>query len=56
MSKLTTQQLELAQEMRDSGITYEVIASYFGVTTKQLLKHRKGYEQHNKILRANATG
>lgn len=53
---MTNQQIELAYEMSDSGITWEVIASYFGVNQATLRKYRKQYEHNNKILRADATG
>ena len=53
---MTNQQIELANEMYASGITYEIIASYFGVNASTLRKYQKQYEQNNKILRATATG
>ena len=52
---MTKEQIELAQRMSDTGITWEVIASYFGVNQATLRKYRKKYDNNNKIPRAITT-
>lgn len=42
---LTEQQIEQAQQMHDSGITWDIIAVYFGVTEAKLLQQRKHYSK-----------
>lgn len=41
---LTNEQLKMAYEMNESGITWEVIAAFFKINTKTLLKERKAYD------------
>ena len=38
------QQIELAIKMNKSGISWDIISSYFGVSPKTLLKYRKQYK------------
>ena len=35
-------------EMKDKGLSWSIIASYFNMTTNTLRKHRKHYEQQIK--------
>jgi len=42
---MTKQQMQKALEMKDKGLSWLIIASYFNMTTDTLRKHRKHYEQ-----------
>ena len=42
-SDMTNEQIEQAQQMHTEGISWQIIASYFGVSQSTLLKHRKHY-------------
>ena len=53
---MTNQQITDANKMHESGITWDIIAAYFSVTTKTLTKYRKHYENNSKIHGAIATG
>ena len=43
---MNTQQLEQAKEMHDSGITWDIIASFFNTNRKQLRKQMKAYDNN----------
>ena len=47
---MTEQQLQLAIEMHDQGLTWSVIASYFKTTYSKLRKKLKTYEQTNSKI------
>jgi len=40
---MTEEQVNQAQQMHDSGITWDIIAAYFGITKEKLLQLRKHY-------------
>ena len=40
---MTKEQIELATKMNKSGIEWEIIATYFKVSYRTLLKYRKQY-------------
>ena len=42
---MTTKQIELANQMHTSGISWSIIATYFKTTEDKLRLHRKNYEQ-----------
>ena len=42
---MTNEQIKQANAMNDSGISWSIIASYYGLTTTQLLKERKHYDK-----------
>ena len=46
---MTIQQIKEAVAMHDNGINWNIIASYFGVTQKTLMKYRKHYGLDKKI-------
>lgn len=41
---MTKQQIDLAIQMQSSGVSWSIIASYFGVTERTLRKYRKQYK------------
>lgn len=43
--KLTKEQLELSQQLHNSGLTWSMVASYFKTNEKTLRQQRKQYEQ-----------
>ena len=45
---MTKQQMQQVLEMKDKGLSWSIIASYFNMTTNTLRKHRKHYEQQIK--------
>ena len=45
---MTKQQIEQAQQMNKAGVSWAVIASYFGVSQNKLLKYRKHYEKQTQ--------
>lgn len=45
---MTKQQMQKALEMKETGLSWLIIASYFNMTTDTLRKHRKHYEQQTK--------
>ena len=44
-ARLSAAQIELATKMNSSGIEWQMIAHYFKVSNRTLLKDRKHYEQ-----------
>ena len=44
-ARLSAAQIELANQMKESGIEWKMIAVYFKTTTSKLLKYRRMYEQ-----------
>ena len=44
MTKLSKQQIELAQQLHSQGLTWLVVASYLGVNIQKLNKYRKIYD------------
>ena len=51
---MTEQQITDANKMHESGITWDIIAAYFSVTTKTLTKYRKHYGTNKTIHRVTA--
>lgn len=49
---LTEKQIDQALQMHEAGITWDIIAAYFGVTKEKLLQLRKHY---GKQIRHKAT-
>ena len=47
MKQLTQPQLETAKQMNNTGVTWVVVAAYYKVTTDQLRKQIKDYEETN---------
>ena len=56
---MTKEQMQKALEMKDKGLSWLIIASYFNMTTDTLRKYRKYYEQleqqHNNLCSVIAT-
>ena len=52
---MTKQQIEQAQQMNKAGVSWAVIASYFGVSQGKLLKYRKHYDKQTNLSPTTTT-
>ena len=46
-TKLSKEQMQLAQQLHNTGVTWSVVATYFKLTESQLSRQRKHYEHIN---------